>query len=98
MEEGIIKDYFERQVRAVIELSAAEPEGFLSYFADHDPKDEEILGLLAVSTLMSSEFHQGGNFPTPAEALAAISPGSRSEICDAFRKELKACLRHVTAA
>lgn len=98
MEERRIRDYFERQVRLVIERSAAEPGGFLSYFAEHEPKDEEILGLLAVSTMMSGEFHRGDCFPTPAEALAAISPRSRSEICRAFREELKNCLRHMTAA
>ncbi len=51
MEETKIKTYFKRQVRMVLDRSASEPEGFLSYFRDRDPKDEEILGLLAVSIL-----------------------------------------------
>jgi hypothetical protein len=89
MEERMIMDYFQHQVRLVIERSVAEPEGFLSYFTDHEPKDEEILGLLAVSTMMSGEFHRGDGYPTPVEALAALSIDSRSEICDFFRNELR---------
>ena len=98
MEERLIKDFFEQQVHLVIERSAAEPEGFLSYFTDHEPKDEEILGLLAVSTMMSGEFHRGDSFPTPVEALASLSGTSRSEICNAFRNQLKTLLRAVHAA
>ncbi len=97
MPETSVKNYFKRQVRLMIEHSAAEPEGFLSYFAEHEPKDEEILGLLAVSTMMTGEFHSGDSYPTPVEALAALSPSARSEICRAFRRELKACLRHAAA-
>jgi hypothetical protein len=98
MEEGRIRDYFEHQARLVIERSAAEPEGFLSYFAEHEPKDEEILGLLAVSTMMGGEFHSEVYFPTPSEALAALSGQTRSEICKYFREELAAFLRAVHSA
>jgi hypothetical protein len=98
MEERRIRDYFEHQVRLVIERSAAEPEGFLSYFIDHEPKDEEILGLLAVSTMMSGEFHSAGFFPTPVEALAALSGSDRVEICNIFRSQLKTLLRAVHSA
>ncbi len=95
MEERLIRDFFEHQARLVIERSAAEPEGFLSYFAEHEPKDEEILGLLSVSTLMSEEFHSLASFPTPSEALAALSGQTRAEICQYFRDELAAFLRAI---
>lgn len=98
MEERLIRDFFEHQARRVIERSAREPEGFLSYFAEHEPKDEEILGLLAVSTLMSGEFHSDAVFPTPSEALAALSGKARSEICQYFRDELAAFLRSIHEA
>jgi hypothetical protein len=98
MEETVIRDFFRDQVRAVIGRSAGEPEGFLAYFAEHEPKDEEILGLLAVSSMMSGEFRVGSTFPTPVEALAALSSSSRLEICREFREALKSCLRRVSAA
>lgn len=98
MEEKKIKSYFKQQVRVILERSSTEPDGFRAYFADREPKDEEILGLLAVSTMMSGEFQMGDSFPTPVEALAALSDSSRSEICRAFRKELKSCLRELTTA
>jgi hypothetical protein len=98
MEEDLIRAYFTRQVNLVIERAAAEPEGFLSYFVEHYPKDEEILGLLAVSSMMSGDFHKGANFPTPVEALASLSGPSRTEICHAFREELKHRFRAMTAA
>ncbi|MGE5327046.1 MAG: hypothetical protein ACM3NO_08395 [Deltaproteobacteria bacterium] len=99
MEEREIKAFFEHQVRLVIERSVAEPEGFLSYFSSHEPKDEEILGLLSVSTMMTGEFHRGDGFPTPVEALAALSGAGRKEICDYFRNQLRQCLlRHIGSA
>jgi hypothetical protein len=98
MEERLIRDYFEHQARLVIERSAREPEGFLSYFTDHEPKDEEILGLLSVSTLMGGEFHDKSLFPTPLEALASLSGQTRTEICQYFREELAAFLRALHSA
>ena len=98
MEERDIMAYFEHQVRLVIERSATEPEGFLSYFSSHEPKDEEILGLLAVSTMMTGEFHRADHFPSPVEALAALSSPGRKEICDYFRNQLRNCLRHIGSA
>ncbi len=98
MNEREIKAYFEQQVRLVIQRSAAEPEGFLSYFSCHEPKDEEILGLLAVSTMMTGEFHHGDSYPTPVEALAALSGPDRKEICDYFRNQLRHCLGRIGSA
>ena len=98
MEERLIRHFFEQQARRVIERSASEPEGFLSYFTDHEPKDEEILGLLSVSTMMGGEFHDKSLFPTPVEALAALSGQTRAEICQYFREELAAFLRALHSA
>ena len=98
MDERLIRDYFEQQARLVIERSAREPEGFLSYFTDHEPKDEEILGLLSVSTMMGREFHDRSLFPTPVEALAALSGQTRAEICQYFREELAVFLRALHSA
>lgn len=99
MEEDLrIRSYFKEQVRYVIERSIREPEGFLSYFVDHEPKDEEILGLLAVSTMMGGDGDMTDSFPTSVEALAALSNDRQAEICREFRKELKNCLRKISAA
>ncbi len=95
MEEKQIKDYFKQQVHLIVERGASEPDGCLDYFADREVRDEAILGLLAVSTVMSGELR--ANFPTSAEALASLTHASRSEICGEFRRELRACLRRVAA-
>lgn len=98
MDETKIQAYFEQQVDAIIGRSQSEPEGFRAYFAGREPKDEEILGLLAVTTLFSGENPWANRFPTPVEALAALSPAARTEICRRFRDELKTCLTRLTAA
>jgi hypothetical protein len=98
MEEKKVKTYFKQQVRTVLERGAHEPDGFRAYFENREPKDEEILGLLAVSTVMGGEFAREDGFPTPLEALAALSRASRAEICREFRKELKHCLQQLTPA
>src|SRR3981081_4093702 len=97
-EERKINSYFKQQVRVVIERSTHEPEGFLSYFVDHDPKDEEILGLLAVTTMMAGEDDMADSFPTSAEALASPSPTRRREMCRECRQQLKSCRLHVSPA
>lgn len=89
MSDKEIRNFFKQQLRVIFESSAADAEGFRSYFISHEPRDEEILGLLAVSTMMAGEVHMGDSFPTPLEALAALSPRSRRTLCDQFRKELK---------
>ena len=98
MDDKHIRSYFKHQLKPILERSAQEPDGFRAYFSDHEPKDEEILGLLAVSSMMSGEFQVGDSFPTPLEALAALSPRSRRVLCDEFRKELKHCLSAFAAA
>jgi hypothetical protein len=92
MEERKICSYFQQQLHVILERSAAEPDGFRSYFSTHQPKDEEILGLLAVSSLINGDFQTGEGFPSPLEALAALSPQSRQVLCEEFRRELKQSL------
>ncbi len=93
MEEERLKSYFKRQVHAILQRSFNEREGFHAYFADRPPNDDEILGLLAISAMMSGDFKRVSYFPSPSEALAALSPTSRSEICQEFRRGLKASPR-----
>ena len=96
--ETQIRAYFKQQVRSVIERSARDPEGCLSYFADHEPKDEEILGLLAVATTVTPDSPIADAFSTTFDALAALSPARQSEICREFRKQLKNCLQQISVA
>jgi hypothetical protein len=98
MHERRIKSYFKQQLHTIFERSATEPDGFCAYFQDHEPKDEEILGLLAVSTVLNGKFPTEDGFPTPFEALAALSLPSRAEICRAFRRELKDFAKSVAHA
>lgn len=98
MQEKNIKSYFMQQVPLILERSAEEPQGFRAYFSGRDPTDDEILGILAVNTMMSGEFQMGDSFPTPLEALAALSGASCAEICREFRRELKHCLGELTTA
>ncbi len=96
--ESQIKNYFVRQVCSLISGSGGQGDGFLSYFADHVPRDEEILGLIAVSTMLAGQKRLSESFPSPAEALAALSPESRAEICQLFRERLKTPhQQHLTA-
>jgi hypothetical protein len=98
MDEKKIRDFFKKQLRVILELGAGDPDGFRSYFLEHAPKDEEILGLLAVSSMMSGEVQVGDSFPTPLEALAALSRRSRKILCDEFRKQLRHYLGELAAA
>jgi hypothetical protein len=98
MEEGKIKSFFDHQVHAVMDRAVSDPESFLPYFAEHEPRDEEILALLAISTLLGGEFRPDTRFPTPAEALAALPADLRAEICNSFRELLKGCRRAASAA
>lgn len=98
MDEQTLKAQFKQQVHMIVERSRLQPDGFVAYFANREPKDEEIFGLIAISAMASGEFKVTGEFPTPVEALAALSRTSRAEICEEFRKELKTFSRQLTAA
>ena len=90
-----VKDYFIRQARILVERSARDREGFAAYFSDRDPRDEEILGLIAVTVLLSGKYRLADRYPTPAEALAALPAADRDEICREFRSHLQACRRQL---
>jgi hypothetical protein len=98
MSDRDIRNFFKRQLAVILQQSASDPEGFRSYFSAHEPKDEEILGLLAVTTMMSGEVHLGDSFPSPLEALATLTSRSRRILCDEFRKELQHFLDAPAAA
>ena len=98
MKEEKIKAFLDNQVHVVVERAAVDKGSFLPYFAEHDPRDDEILALLAVSTMASGEFAPDARFPTPVEALAALPPDLRAEICQEFRRHLKHCLRRTPVA
>ncbi len=87
MEERAIESVFKHRVHVMISGGASDPDGFLSYFAGHEARDEEILGLLAISPIVLDDC-----FPTPFEALAAPSSTSRSEICREFRELIRTAL------
>ena len=89
MQAKTIRDYFIRQVRVLVENSSRDTQGFAAYFSDREPRDEEVLGLIAVTVLLSGKYHLADRYPTPAEALAALSYSDRSEICREFRLQLK---------
>lgn len=84
-----LREYFLEQVKSIVEQSREEPEGFASYFSDHEPKDEEILSLIAITTLLSGRFHLKERYPSPAEALAALTPDARAQICREFREQFR---------
>ena len=72
-----------------MENSSRDSEGFAAYFSGREPRDEEILGLIAVTVLLSGKYHLADRYPTPAEALAALSADDRSQICKEFRRRLQ---------
>lgn len=90
-----VKDYFIRQARILVERSTRDREGFAAYFSDRDPRDEEILGLIAVTVLLSGKYRLADRYPTPAEALAALPTADRKEICQEFRSHLQTCRRQL---
>ena len=90
-----IRYFFKRQARSIIQQSAGDPEGSIAYFEGREPRDEEILGLLAVYMPMGGDSPFADWFPSPLEALAALPPSSRTEICELFREQLR--LRRGTA-
>ena len=98
MSDKDIRNFFKGQLRVILQNSAADPEGFRSYFSSHEPRDEEILGLLAVSSTMNGEVQMGDSFPSTLEALSALTNRSRRILCDEFRKELKHWLDAPAAA
>ncbi len=91
-----IRDYFIGQVGALVDRSTSEPDGFADYFYEREPKDEEILGLIAVATLLSGKYRLAERFPSPAEALASLPRDARLDICNEFRRQLRTCHRQMS--
>ncbi len=85
-----------QQVRTLVDRSALEPEGFADYFSDREPKDEEILGLIAVTAMLSGKYRLADRYPTPAEALASLPPDARVDICNEFRRQLRTSYRQLS--
>ena len=95
MADKRIKNYFIRQARILVKRSSRDREGFAAYFSGREPRDEEILGLIAVTILLSGKYRLADRYPTPAEALAALSAADRSQICQEFRQQLQVCQRQL---
>ncbi len=89
MKRRQIRFFFKRQALAIIQQSEGDPEGSLAYFDGREPRDEEILGLLAISMPLGGNSPFSDWFPSPIEALAALPPSSRAEICELFREQLR---------
>lgn len=79
----------------LVERSCKDQDGFAAYFSDREPRDEEILGLIAVTVLLSGKYRLADHYPTPAEALAALPAEFRSDVCREFRRHLRACRRQL---
>jgi len=88
MEQERLRWYFERQLRIL--LFGQDPEGanVLDYFDTHEPSDQEILGLLAVTTVSDSWSPLGAEYPSQLEALAALPEPDRAALCHEFRRLL----------
>ncbi len=89
MKRSQIRFFFRQQARTIIQQSAGDPEGSIAYFDGREPRDEEILGLLAISMPMGGNSPFADWFPSPIEALATLPPSSRAEICELFREQLR---------
>jgi len=96
MDDDQLRSYFSQQAKVIIKESSHDQDGFVTYFTSHEPRDEEILCLLAVSTVAGTP--DPCEYPTPLEALAALSTSSRSEICRMFRAEIRNGSRQASAA
>lgn len=93
-----IRDYFIKQARTLVERSCRDQDGFAAYFSEREPRDEEILGLIAVTVLLSGKYRLADRYPTPAEALAALPADFRKDICQEFRCQLRTRRRQLLLA
>ncbi len=88
MEEKRLVWYFERQLRMLLFDQGPERDNLLDYFNSHEPSDQEILGLLAVTTVSDSWSPVGAEYPSQLEALAALPEPDRAALCHEFRRLL----------
>lgn len=94
MEQERLKWYFERQLRTLLFGQGPEAdESILDYFNTHAPSDQEILGLLAVTTISDTWSPVGAEYPSQLEALAALPEPERAALCYEFRRLLAANTR-----
>lgn len=90
MEQERLRWYFERQLRILLFGDDAEGTNVLDYFDTHEPSDQEILGLLAVTSVSDSWSPLGAEYPSQLEALAALPDLDRAALCQEFRRLLAA--------
>lgn len=90
MEQERLRWYFERQLRILVFGDGPECVNVLDYFDTHEPSDQEILGLLAVTTVSDSWAPLGAEYPSRLEALAALPERDRAALCQEFRRLLAA--------
>jgi hypothetical protein len=90
VEQERLKWYFERQLRTLLFGHGPECDNFMDYFHNHEPSDQEILGLLAVTTASDSWSPLGPEYPSQLEALAALPEPDRAALCYEFRRLLAA--------
>jgi len=88
MEQERLKWYFERQLRTLLFDQGTERDSILDYFNTHEPTDQEILGLLAVTTVSDTWSPVGAEYPSQLEALAALPEPERAALCYEFRRLL----------
>jgi len=90
MEQERLRWYFERQLRILLFGQDSESANVLDYFDTHEPSDQEILGLLAVTTVSDSWSPFCAEYPSRLEALAALPEPDREALCHEFRRLLAA--------
>ncbi|MGH9432866.1 MAG: hypothetical protein ACRD3T_15115 [Terriglobia bacterium] len=95
--ESQVKACFLQTIRHLFLANPTDPEGFLAYFTERAPRDEEILGLLSIATNLAAS-PLIAFFPTSFEALASLPEADRSDLCQAFRNALAASNRKSAAA
>lgn len=83
MEEKRIQSYLMQQVRLMVEAGSQTLDTLRAYFGGPEPRDKEILGLLAL-TIMRPEFPLRHRFATPLEAVSRLSFEARAELCQEF--------------
>ena len=89
MKEPGLVSYFQQQMRSMLAARRLEPDGMWERFTGHEPSDEEIMGLLSISTITDQWSAAGSDFPTQFEALASLPETDRALICREFRRLLK---------
>lgn len=88
MEEERIQSYLRQQIRLMLQAGSRRPGTLSACFTGTEPRDNEILGLLALST-MRPEFPLRHRFATPLEVVARLPGEVRAKLCQEFRKRAR---------